>query len=97
MKEIYDIITAVNRLNNRMDDLESRIAFLCKYPSLVAFNDYVEEEAACKLLHVSKSRIYQMRKKGEIPYFKNRRKVLYPVKTLAAYLAKNTVPIKDSA
>ncbi len=97
MTELFDIITAVNRLNNRMDDLEARIAFLCKYPSLIAFNDYVEEEAACKLLHISQSKIYQMRRKGEIPYFKSKRKVLYPVARLAEYLERNTVPIKDSA
>ena len=97
MKEIFDIINAVNRLNNRMDDLDARIAFLCKYPSLVAFNDYVEEGVACKLLHVSPGKIYQMRKKGEIPYFKDKRKILYPVKNLTEYLASNTVQIKNTA
>jgi hypothetical protein len=57
MNEIFDIITAVNRLKDRVDDLDSRIAFLCKYPSMVAFNDYVEEDAACRILHVSASKI----------------------------------------
>jgi hypothetical protein len=97
MKELFDIITAVNRLNNRMDDLDSRIAFLCKYPSMVNFNDYVDEQAACKFLHVSPSRIYQMRRKGEIPYFKSKRKILYPVVGLVKYLSDNTVKIKDTA
>ncbi len=97
MKEIFDIINAVNRLNSRMDDLDARITFLCKYPSLVAFNDYVEEGVACKLLHVSPGKIYQMRKKGVIAYFKDKRKILYPVLALKQYLAKNTVLIAESA
>jgi len=97
MNEIFDIITAVNRLKDRVDDLDARIALLCKYPSLVAFNDYVEEKAACMLLHVSQSKIYQMRQKGEIPYFRKHRKILYPVASLFQYLANNTVQIKDSA
>jgi hypothetical protein len=97
MKEIFDIINAVNHLKDRVDDLDARIAFLCKYPSLVAFNDYVEEEAACKMLHVSPSKIYQMRRKGEIPYFRGRRKILYPVTGLVEYLSNNTVQINNSA
>jgi hypothetical protein len=96
MTELFDIINAVNRLNSRMDDLDSRIAFLCKYPSMVNFNDYVDEQAACKFLHVSPSRIYQMHRNGEIPYFKSKRKILYPVKSLTEYLAKNTVPINST-
>jgi hypothetical protein len=97
MNEIFDIITAVNRLKDRVDDLDARIALLCKYPSLVAFSDYVEEEAACRLLHVSQSKIYQMRLKREIPYFRKHRKILYPVASLVQYLADNTLQIKDSA
>jgi hypothetical protein len=97
LNEIFDIITAVNRLKERVDNLDSRIAFLCKYPSIVAFNDYVEEEAACRILHVSSSKIYQMRQKGEIPYFRKCRKILYPVASLVQFLADNTVQIKKSA
>jgi hypothetical protein len=97
MNEIFDIVNAVNRLKDRVDDLEARIGFLCKYPSIVAFNDYVEEDAACRILHVSSSKIYQMRQKGEIPYFRKCRKILYPAASLVQYLADNTVQIKDSA
>jgi hypothetical protein len=97
MTELFDIINAVNRLNNRMDDMDARIEFLCKYPSLVNFNDYVDEKTACKLLHVSPSRIYQLRKKGEIPFFKSKRKILYPVSGLTEYLANHTEPIINRA
>jgi hypothetical protein len=97
MTELFDIINAVNHLKDRVDDLDSRIALLCKYPSMVAFNDYVEEDAACRILHVSQSKIYQMRQKGEIPYFRKHRKILYPVASLVQYLDDNTVQIKDSA
>jgi excisionase family DNA binding protein len=91
MKEIFDIITAVNRLKDRVDDLDTRIAYLCKYPSIAAFNDYVEEEVACSILHVCKSKIYRMRHRKEIPFFKDQRKVLYPVSALEQYLKDHTL------
>jgi hypothetical protein len=93
MTEIFDIITAVNRLKDRVDDLDSRIAFLCKYPSLVAFNDYVEEEAACKILHVSPRQLRRMRSRKEITFTRFHRKIMYPVSSLNQYLEKMTVNI----
>jgi hypothetical protein len=97
MTEIFDIITAVNRLKDRVDDLDSRIALLCKYPSLIAFNDWVEEEAACRILHVCKSKIYRMRRRKEIPFFKDQRKVLYPVFGLVEYLKCHTIEMRERA
>jgi hypothetical protein len=93
MSEIFDIVNAVNRLNNRVNDIDAKLAFLCKYPSMVNYNDYIGEQAACKFLHVSMGKIYQMRKKGEIPFFRGKRKILYPVAGLNEYLSKNTVKI----
>jgi excisionase family DNA binding protein len=97
MTEIFDIIAAINRLKDRVDDLDTRIAYLCKYPSLAAFNDWVEEEAACRILHVSKSKIYRMRRKKEIPFFRDQRKILYPVSALEQYLKDHTVETRKSA
>lgn len=97
MNEIFDIINAVNHLKDRVDDLDSRIAFLCKYPSLVAFNEYVEEEVARKMLHLSARQLRKMRSKGEITFTRFHRKIMYPVSSLNQYLVKMTVPQENSS
>ena len=97
MTEIFDIISAVNRLKDRVDDLDSRIAFLCKYPSLVAFNDYVSEEIACKILRISSRELRKMRSKGEITFTRFHRKIMYPASSLNHYLETMTVKQKHSA
>jgi hypothetical protein len=91
MKEIFDIITAVNHLKDRVDDLEARIAYLCKYPSFAGFNDYVEEEIACKILHISSTELRKMRSSGEITFTRFHRKIMYPVSSLNQYLEKMTI------
>jgi len=96
MTEIFDIITAINRLKDHVDDLETRIAYLCKHPSMAAFNDFIEEEIACKILHVSSRELRKMRSNGEITFTRFPRKIMYPVSSLNQYLDKMTVPQKNS-
>ncbi len=97
MSEIFDIITAINRLKDRVDNLESRIAFLCIYPSLAAFNGYVEEETACKILRVSARELRKMRSNGEITFTRFHRKIMYHVYSLNQYLEKMTVKQKEAS
>ena len=91
MSEIFDIITAVNRLKDQVKDLSTRIDGLCKNPSMIAFDKNVNEAAACKLLKVSPAQIYKMRKKGEIEFIRYHRKILYPVESLHKYLDSQMV------
>jgi excisionase family DNA binding protein len=96
MSEIFDIITAVNRLKDQVKDLNTKIDGLCKNPSMIAFNKYVDEPVACKILKVSIDQIYKMRKNGEIEFIRYHRKILYPVDSLHKYLDSQIVkPAKD--
>jgi excisionase family DNA binding protein len=98
MNEIFDIITAVNRLADYVKHLSERIDNICKNPSLITFNKNVDEAAACKILKVSPDQIYKMRKNGEIEFIRYHRKILYPTESLHKYLDSHMVkpPLSDT-
>jgi len=91
MTEIFDIIIAVNRLKDQVKDLTTRIDNLCKNPSKIAFDKYVDEPTACKILKVCLYQIYKMRKNGEIEFIRYHRKILYPTESLQKYLDSQMV------
>jgi hypothetical protein len=92
MSEIFDIIIAVNRLKDQVETLNSRIDKICKDPGLIAFNKYVNERTAAKLLDISQAELRKMRSKGEIAFIRHHRKVLYHVDAINHYLTDNLVP-----
>jgi hypothetical protein len=91
MSEIFDIISAVNRLKEQVAELISRIDYLCKYPSLIASDQYVDEQTACKLLHLSSLTLWRMRQNGEITFTRSHRKILYSVSSIRQYLDNKSV------
>jgi hypothetical protein len=98
MSEIFDIISAVNRLKDhvtflttRVDKLSDRVDDLSKYPPLIALNGLVDESVAAKYLHLSYRELRRMRSNGEIPFKKFHRKILYDVDDIRAYLNKTTI------
>ena len=97
MNEIFDIITAVNRLKDQVEKLNGRIDYICKYPALIASDQTVSESIACKLLHVSRTEIIKMRKNNEISFIRHHRKILYPMNAINQYLAERTVQAKERA
>ena len=103
MSEIFDIISAINHLRDQFTDfkkqfseLNKRIDFICKNPSLISFDRHVGEETACKLLHISQRQLLKMRINGEIAFTKHHRRILYPVASIRRFLGKHTVPAKPS-
>ena len=96
MSEIFDIISAVNRLKERVDYLSSRIDILCKQPSIIESEKYVDQKTACKILRVKPVVIWQMRKRGEIDFIRHHRKILYPVESVQKYLASQTQKTQPS-
>ena len=91
MSEIFDIISAVNRLKDQVKELNIRIDDLSKYPPLIALSGLMLESVAAKYLHVSIIEMRLMRSRGEIPFKKFHRKILYEVEDIRAYLNKTTV------
>ncbi len=88
MNEIFDIIIAVNRLKDQVKELNGKIDYLCKYPSLIAYEKNVDQPTACKLLHVSPRTIFRMREEGKISFSRDKGRILYPISEINRYLAK---------
>ena len=91
MSEIFDIISAVNRLKEQVSVLNTRIEDLSKYPPLIALSGLMEEAVAAKYLHLSIIEMRLMRSRGEIPFKKFHRKILYEVDDIRSFLNKTTV------
>ncbi len=94
MSEIFDIIIAVNRLKDEVKELKFRIDEICKNPSIIASDKVVNEKTACRLLHVSPSKILRMRNKGEITFIRSHRTILYPMASIQDYLNDKTIQSK---
>lgn len=87
--EIFQIISAVNRLKDTISELCSKIDFLSKSPALKAAPKYLNEDAACELLRVSPRTLAKMRADGSIPFIKSHRKILFLASDLHEYLESN--------
>jgi hypothetical protein len=55
---------------------------------LVSTDGYVEEEGACRILHISPRTLAKLRAEGAIPYIKSRKKILYQVSDLQEYIKR---------
>jgi len=91
MSEIFDLIKSVNRLHSKVDEINARVEFICKYPSILAFEKNIDEAAACKILKVGPYQIYKMRKTGEIEFIRYHRKILYPIESIHKFLDSQIV------
>lgn len=89
MIEVFDIITAVNRLKEKVIELSGKIDSLMKSPTQQLNVKFVDEAAACKILHICPRVLAQMRTDKEIPFIKVRRRILFLASDLEEYLEKN--------
>ena len=95
MFEIFEIVSAINRLKDTVTELCSKIDFISKSPALKAPPKYLNEEAACDLLNISHRTLAKMRSDGSIPFIKSHRKILFLASDLYEYLevqCKNAPP-----
>jgi excisionase family DNA binding protein len=89
-EEVFEIIKAVNRLKDKIQELCVKIDSLLTKPKLLVWDkDHVENEEACRFLHVSPTTLKLLRKAKKIPYIKFRRKILYKTDDLKKYLEDN--------
>ena len=89
MSEIFDIITAINRLRDKVTELSSKIDNLNASPLPLMNKKYIDEATACKILHVCPRILAQMRTNHEIPFLKIHRRYLYLTSDMDDYLYKN--------
>jgi hypothetical protein len=83
MTELFDIISAVNRLKDQVIALNKRVDFICKYPSLIGNVKYIDELTACKMLKVSRRSLRRMRSQKEIDFIQYHRKFAYSLRSIA--------------
>jgi excisionase family DNA binding protein len=86
MEEIFALIKAFNRLEERVAALTAKVDILVKSPFRKITLD---ESAACKLLGVSPRTLARLRSEGKIPFVKIHRRTLYRTADLYRYLKEN--------
>jgi excisionase family DNA binding protein len=87
MEEIFALIKAFNRLEERVVALTTKVDILVKSPFRKAV---VDEPTACKVLGISERTLITLRTEGKIPFIKIRRRVLYRTPDLYKFLKENT-------
>jgi hypothetical protein len=86
MEELFEIIKAINRLKDRIQELCLKIDSMKLKSEPILDKDHIESEMACKFLHISPATLKRMRRNHQIPYSKNKRKILYKIDDLRNYL-----------
>ena len=86
MEEIFALIKAFNRLEERVVALTAKVDILGRSPFRKITLD---EKAACKLLGISERTLARLRAEGKIPYVKIHRRTLYRTADLYRYLEEN--------
>ena len=95
MEEIFELIKAFNRLKEKIIELIGKIDLFLKSPApdiqkdainRVSTDDYVEEEGACRILHLSPRYLAKLRAEGSISYIKKGKRIQYLVGDLNEYL-----------
>jgi hypothetical protein len=96
MEELFELIKAFNRLKDRVVELIGKIDLLLKSPAAgqpdkdakpcVSTDGYVEEEGACRILHICPRYLAKLRAEASIPYIKKGRRIQYLESDLHSYL-----------
>ena len=89
MEEIFEIIRAINRLKEKIDENSAKIDTLIKTPPQQSDSKYAEADEACKILKISPRTLAKLRAEIKIPYIKNGHKIRYLVSDLHEYLERN--------
>jgi len=91
--EIFDIIKAINTLSEKViqntGKIDSLLAAWTQIPAKELNNQYVNEDTACAILHRCPNTLLKLRKKGELPYLKVGKQVLYKVCDIKGFLERN--------
>lgn len=82
-EQLYNLIKAFNRLEDKLESLNSKIDTLLKHPFK---NLTLDASAAAKLLGVSTRTLYTLRSQGTIPYLPLGHKILYSAADILKYL-----------
>jgi hypothetical protein len=87
--EIFDIIVAVNRVKEKLNELSLKVDFLSKPLSEQLNRKYLTSDDTAKILKISPRTLAKIRADGSIPFMKVRRKIVYSAPDLEEYLLSN--------
>jgi excisionase family DNA binding protein len=96
MKEIFDIIRAVNQLKDIIQRFSLKLDKLLKNPHNLNNNQFYDEETVCNLLHCSYRTVLRLRNSGFLPFIRVSRRVLYPISEVTKYLLSKKININSS-
>lgn len=91
--ELFEVIKAVNKLKDTVAEMIKQFDILAKAPVFDPGPEYLDEEAACNHLYVSKRTLAKLRANHILPYIKSNRKILFRLYDLNEYL--NTRCLKN--
>jgi hypothetical protein len=93
MEEIFELIKAFNRLKEKVMELSGKIDSLLKPSPVYQQNpdEYVDEEQACKILHISPRTLARLCSEGALTFSKRRKRKIYKVTDLYQYLNRNRI------
>lgn len=97
MTELFDVITAINRLKDKVAELSRRVDFIIRYPSLIGNVKYLDEKTVMKMLKVSKATLFRLRAHNQIDYISYGRKILYNKDSIDEFLKKRSKNSKSAA
>lgn len=93
--EIFEMITRLNRINEKLTELVTRSEYESKSPAQKLALEYINSDVASRLLHVSTRTLFKLRQNGQIPFTKVGRKIVYNTADLKAYLTGNCKRLKS--
>ena len=84
--ELYDIISNLNRLNEKLASFMAVEKYKAQSPARKLALEYVDSNTTAKLLHISPRTLAKMRSKGFVPYTRVGRKFVYSTDDLKRVL-----------
>ena len=96
MEEIFELIKAFNRLKEKIFEMTTKIDLFLKSSSQQSSvpqkaEEYVEDEGACRILHICPRTLAKLRANGSVPYSKQGKNCLYLIADLHEYLERNKI------
>ncbi len=88
---IFDLIHAINKMEDKLADLTVNVENLGKSPSFRLSRQYMNEDEAARVLKCSPKHLGRMRLNNEIPHYKINRQIMYKASDLHDYLEMHYV------
>ena len=83
------LIKMLNDFKSELHELAALIRYVLKYPSQLSFGDFMYEPEVLKLLRMNSFTLRKIRRSGELPFFRVKRRILYRASDVHNYILKS--------